>query len=305
MLDGMPFPDLEAKRFDPPQEKAEWTWTVKLPPGRHTLQAFVKSEYSSSRSEPVGVAWTEEAKRPVLHVLPIGINDYQNGLRRLTCAARDAQDLAAAFALEQKGLLFRDVRIEPPLVNKNATAAAIRKKLQALALPGQVNQEDVVVVFFSGHGTVASGDFYLLTADSDPQTLGKHNAISGGELGELLGGLRCRVLLLLDACHSGAADLRPAGDNAARALSDDEVGVTVLSACMGKQTAKEQDGNGLFTLAIREALQGHPKVHPSDDGRLFVHHLNTYVVDRVGELSGYEQTPFLRPPYVVQTFVII
>jgi hypothetical protein len=151
---------------------------------------------------------------------------------------------------------------------------------------------------------VAAADFYLLTADSDPRKLSNDNALSGTELGRHLSGLRCRVLFLLDARQGGLADLRPPGDNAARALSDDEVGVTMLSASMGRQKAQERDGNGLFTLAIKEALEGRPKVPHSDDGRLFVHHLNTYVIDRVSELSHHEQTPFLRPPDGVPPFAI-
>lgn len=304
MLDGLPFPGLDAKRYDKPLAEAEWTLTVKVPPGKHTLSALVRSEDASARADAVGVEYQAKEDRPTLHVLAVGIDDYAGGIPKLTCAVNDAKDLTKAFASAKKGELFKDVVTHEPLTDKAATSKAVRDKLTALRKV--VNREDVVVVFFAGHGTLSKGDFYFLTHDSASAKLGDDNAISGKKLAEALGGLGCRVLLLLDACHSGAADLKPASDDAARNLSDDDAGVTVLSAAQGRQKAREKDGNGLFTLALKEALSDtSKKPAPRDSqGRMFVYHLFAHVSERVGEMSNFEQSPFLRLPDGVPPFAL-
>ena len=111
-------------------------------------------------------------------------------------------------------------------------------------------------------------------------------------------------MLLLDACHSGAiADqFRGGSEDAARTVSDDEVGVVVLAAAYGHQEALEKDGNGYFTSAIKEALDGKGRV--PRDGRLYIQNLYSHVTDVVSERSNFKQTPFLKLPPRVQPFAI-
>jgi hypothetical protein len=117
---------------------------------------------------------------------------------------------------------------------------------------------------------------------------------------------------MLDACHSAGygqgkplaqKELRPATDDVARTLTDDEVGVVVLCAAMAHEKAIETKGHGLFTQAILEAL-AHAEGVPfnRDNRRLYVHHLHSYVFDEVMRRSGDRQHPFLSLPWIVESF---
>jgi uncharacterized caspase-like protein len=245
------------------------------------------------------------ARLPALHLLAVGIDKYRVGIPPLKCAANDATQLVDAFKKigSDKDPLFREVHTHS-LKNAEATSGAVLAELAATQKAA--GRDDIVVVFFAGHGTLSRGDFYFLTADSDPDAakLNDGNSLSGRRLSRALGGMGCRVLLLLDACHSGAANLKPASDDAARGLSDDEVGVMVLSAAQGKQRAIETNGNGLFTLALKEALGDASDAPRARDGRMFTHHLYAHVSDRVRDLSDNRQTPFLRLPDDVPPFAL-
>jgi len=117
----------------------------------------------------------------------------------------------------------------------------------------------------------------------------------------------CQVLLLLDACHSGAAvkGLVSATDDASRKLTDEECGVTLISAAMGHERAQEKDKNGLFTHGLIKALnrtKGLP--YNYRDGRQYVHHLFSFVFDEVKQLSNGEQHPFLSLPWTTESYAV-
>src|SRR5262249_22004893 len=136
---------------------------------------------------------------------------------------------------------------------------------------------------------------------------------------EALAGVPCKVLLLLDACHSTAVGpkTRPATDDLTRMVIDEDCAVAVLAAAMGKEFALEGgkrkllfDGkvvekeipNGLFTWALREALEG--KAEADSDGLVFVHDVYQHVFRRVREMSGRKQNPFLALPWNVKPFAV-
>ena len=174
------------------------------------------------------------------------------------------------------------------------------------AVRKEAKENDLFIVFFAGHGVKDKEQFYLLTTEAQVGDLGK-TALAGDELRRSLGEFPCQVLLLLDACHSVGAlkNFRPAVDEATRTLTDDECGVAVLCSAMAQERALEQQGNGLFTRALVQALS-HAEGVPYNrhDRRLYVHHLVTYVFDEVKELSGDRQHPFLSLPWVVESFPV-
>jgi WD40 repeat protein len=307
MLDGRPLGDDEARPLDAEKKR----WAVKLPGGgEHRLDVLARGADSSSRSEAVTVVGKGKAKRPSLHVLAIGIDQYGGGVHKLQAAVRDAKDVAKAFEkAADKGDLFDGVKVAL-LTDEKATVKGITGGLAALHV--QAKREDVVVIFFAGHGMRQDGQLYLLTSESrlEGKALDVKTALSGKGLAKQLGRVKGHVLLLLDACHPGAMAERFRGgsDDAARAFADDEVGVVVLAATMGKQQAlEEKGGNGLFAAAIKEALQPRDgKLPPFNeaDGRMDVRHLYSFVIDRVDERSAGRQTPFLLLPPGVSPFAL-
>lgn len=90
----------------------------------------------------------------------IGIDRYESSLiPNLSCSVRDAQALYSLFCdafCSKHSKLF---------TNEQATRVAIIEEIQGLQ---QSSQDDVVVIFFSGHG---SDTHHLISHDADPLTL--------------------------------------------------------------------------------------------------------------------------------------
>ena len=143
--------------------------------------------------------------------------------------------------------------------------------------------------------TLLGGEAYITFK---PNLIDDHGHIGDDSTQKFLQGFVDRFAALV-------ARLAPATDDATRALTEDEVGVAVMCAAMGRETALEKDGNGLFTRAVLDALASTKGVffNPSDH-RLYTHHLQAFVFDEVSRKSGGRQHPFLSLPWVVQAFPV-
>jgi WD40 repeat protein len=312
LVDGRPLPDgaglLDLKE---PKDNAEAEWEVTLPPGEHELKVLAHSPDTAAASAAVRVnvkppADVPAKAGPTLHLLAVGINQYQNKDLCLRCAAQDAESLAGAFRKHcvGPGNVFGAVRGGEPLLNARATRAGVLEALGALRRG--VKPADLAVVYFAGHGVKDGDDFYLLTVEADTTRL-PQTAVSGKELRKQLTDLPCQVLLILDACHSaaGVRAFRPAADDAARSLTDDDCAVAVLCAAMGTEYAEEKKEHGLFTRALVEALERTRGVpYNQHDHRQYVHHLHAYVLEEVQAASDDRQHPFLALPWVTQPFAV-
>ena len=184
------------------------------------------------------------------------------------------------------------------LQDEDATKLNILTQLDRIAerVKRAPTDTDLVVIHFSGHGTVTGAgparEFYLLPHDADIQSRARieSSGISGtalrGRVAEIA--LHSRVLLLLDACRSGAvgnldADLlrtRLAGSK-----------VTVLTSSTGDQSSWERAAwrNGAFTEALLEALS-----HRGDtngNSVISIEELTGYVAAQVRAMTGGQQTP--------------
>jgi len=304
LVDGRPIADGAAyTNFEQGKDKAEAEWNVTLPPGKHQLTVLARCPDSSSKSNTVEITVADPAKQNTLHVLAVGVNDYEDSTLKLEFAAKDAQDIAANFPKCCKGELFHEVHSEA-LVNGKARKDVILSRLSALRKQAKPN--DLVVIFFAGHGVKEKEKFYLLPVEAKTTDLAK-TAISGDELRKSLGEFPCQVLLMLDACHSSAGlkNFRPAVDDITRNLTDDDCGVAVLCAAMAHEKALEKEGNGLFTRAIVDGLnRGDGVPFNTFDRMMYIHHLHSYVFDRVSHQSGGRQHPFLSLPWVVESFPV-
>jgi WD40 repeat protein len=317
MVDGRPAAgDGFVLSFDkgPPAGEVAWP-ELELPPGRHRVVVLVRGPDSSSVSNALEIDTRPATERPTLHVLAVGVSKYRDRSLDLDCAAADARLLADTLVKQCKGGVFGDVRAAV-LLDDKATGEAIRAAVRHLhtASDARVKANDLVIVFFAGHGAKEpeKDQFYLLPHDAQVDGLAK-TGLSGKELADELKSLGSQVLLILDACHSAgfgekgklsAQGLRPATDDATRTLSDDDVGVAVMCAAMGNEKAQERDGNGLFTRALVEALTARDAPYNRANHRQYVHHLQGYVFDKVMADSDDKQHPFLHLPWVVQSFAL-
>jgi Caspase domain len=220
-------------------------------------------------------AKTGSAKPPggVLHVLAIGVDHFgeKAGDLHLDYAAEDAHDVASALIDSQKGgpgkaSLYADVSMTY-LPNDKADSAAILDALDAMAQSMAKNEQgqDTAVILVSSHGEMIDGQFYLIPYGFDPGSQGRSikSAVSASEFAKKIAALafRGKVLLLLDACHSGAVGAQGwAKDPEAKVLEDamDMENVTVLTSSKRNELSEElpEWKHGALAEAFLDALKG-------------------------------------------------
>ena len=220
-------------------------------------------------------AATGSAKPPggVLHVLAIGVDNFGDkaGGLHLDYAAEDAHDVATALLESQKGApgkasLYADVSLTY-LPNDKADSAAILDALDAMAQSMAKNEpgQDVAVILVSSHGEMIDGQFYLIPYGFDAGSQGRStkSAVSASEFAKKVEALAAhgKVLLLLDACHSGAVGAQGwANDPDAKVLQDamDLENVTVLTSSKKNELSEElpEWKHGALAQAFLDALNG-------------------------------------------------
>lgn len=306
LLDGRPFGGRAGiKRFDSPQRDVRERFYVQLTPGqKHRIQVRADSAVSYGLSRDVAVTYkpkSNERQLPSLYVLSMGVKDYKDDDLDLHYADQDAKRLEAAFRKHGKGL-FR--KIETKLViNEDATQRGILKGLDWLRR--QMGQGDVGVVYYSGHGDKDSSDvFHLMPHDVETDLLSV-TGIPDSQIKTMVGAINGRVLMLLDACNSGAAAFKSPSnlsDDLIRDLVSDDFGITVMSSSTGKELSQESSDakGGYFTIAFVEGLSG--KADTNNDGVIYSSELANYVADRVKGLTNGQQHPVMRNPAGVPAF---
>jgi len=144
------------------------------------------------------------------------------------------------------------------------------------------------------------GTFYFLTSDGSfekPQEAG----VSWTLLGEHLARIKARVILLLDACHSGSIVTKtvvPNDELAQQFFTGGLGGIMVFSASKGRQFSMESPdiggGFGIFTYALTQSLGPRAKeADTNSDGFVEFMELVDYVSQYVHKETKGEQTPWL------------
>ncbi|MHB9856611.1 caspase family protein [Streptomyces krungchingensis] len=144
-------------------------------------------------------------------------------------------------------------------------------QLRAFCTSPERREDDLVVVYLSGHGEVLEdgGEHVLLMADADPADV-SYTSLPTADLVRVLRGTRVRrLLLILDTCYSGqggnelaAAALEALGAQWGQGKSSS--GLVVVSSAQPHQQAKA----GLFPHLLAQAVNsqataGHSPAHLS------------------------------------------
>jgi hypothetical protein len=236
------------------------TYLVPLVVGENRFEAVATSDRRvESLPARQTVAAPGQAAPGRLHVLTIGINTYKQADLALTYAVPDANAVAQRLAATSGGV-FREV-VEIPVRDADATAQGIER---AFARLKQVQPNDAVVVFLAGHGYNVGKEWYFLPVDIST-TAGVASipgqGVPASRIDKWLSEVPAqRILMLIDACRSGAA-LDPLVDTFDRkALSNmaDGLGMHVLAATQRNQDAIEFErlGHGAFTFGLLRGLDG-------------------------------------------------
>jgi hypothetical protein len=111
------------------------------------------------------------------------------------------------------------------------------------------DDHEVALFYFAGHGHVESTGGYLCTSECATGDDG----LSLAEIVTLANASKARnKIIVLDSCHSGIAGKHSLQAQVAE-LSD---GLTILTASTAEQYATEQNGGGIFTTLLVDALGG-------------------------------------------------
>lgn len=266
--------------------------------------------------------------QPELYVVALGVSDYADDSLDLQYAAKDAQDMSAAF--EQ----YSPYRVRKlTLTNEQVTPEAL--KLVSGFLSG-ATVNDTVVLYVAGHGMLDENLAYYYAPVNFNSEQVRETGISMEDLRSCLKSTAARKrLLLLDTCHSGAmgeADIEklalsgitlPPGvraiqnrgmkvQKAASALSNEaqtrryveemfssaaaEDGISVLAASAGAEFAMESDEwqNGIFTTVLLKALKTPVSVDLNKDFKVSLEELLIHVLSQVSEMSGGLQIPSMQ-----------
>jgi WD40 repeat protein len=288
-----------------PKENGELS--VPIPSRDCEVSVIAENRHAASEPATIRLRWTGAAAndefeiKPKLYVLAVGVSVYQDPDLRLNLAAKDALDFGAAWN-EQRGRLYSGVEVKT-LTDAQASKGNILDGLEWLQR--QVTAKDIAVLFFAGHGiNDPTGAFYFLPVDTDLDKL-KRTGISQADITSTVAGIAGKVLVFMDACHSGnlMGKLKRRGVVVVRSvineLASAENGAVVFSSATGRQYALEnvEWGNGAFTKGVVEGIRG--KADYKSTGRITLNMLDLYVSERVKELTKGQQTPTtVKPPNV-------
>ncbi|WP_122262119.1 DEAD/DEAH box helicase [Ornithinimicrobium cerasi] len=191
----------------------------------------------------------------MLRALCIGIDAYPTPINRLSCCVADATAIGSLL-LDTHGA---GVTL---LTNASATLDGIRGELGALAA---CDEDDLVVVSFSGHGTP---DHALVPVDADVFDLAA-SCMPLDELAHHLDRIPSKnLVVILDCCFSGGfGGARVFAPTAKRQVAEDRTtlqtmvrgeGRVVLTASGASEPALETAafGHGLLSYHLIEGLQG-------------------------------------------------
>ena len=338
-MDGTPIPGAVAADRDT-TSPARWRFSVPLQTGMNEIESFVRDASGQDSLHWVRRTWVPahlNAGQPDLHLLAVGVSDYQLDTLDLAFAAKDANDLATFFS--GPGLGFGRARIQV-FKDEDASRENILAAARSLA---DSRPDDYVILFFAGHGLLdAEGRYYFATHGIEPENPAERG-LSYEQIQSLLDGVPARRrLVLLDTCHAGGLDPREktrlqAGKDrlAARGVrwraahdaipgqrpetsrdkrllrdlfSDLRVGTgaQVLCAAKGVEFAFENDAtrNGLFTHATLSALKN-PESDENRNGRLSVDELFSRASRIVSDLTEGVQNPVLREQNAHANFPVL
>lgn len=248
-----------------------------------------KETLSAQVNRPVGDKWA----------LIFGIGDFADAkIPKLKYASKDAQDFYQ-YLVKEARFAPDHVRI---FLDEKATQRRILSELGSHGLPRLVKPDDLVVIFFSTHGSPSQldskGANYIVAYDSDPDDL----YVSGVDMKQIFARLKerteaNRIILIMDACHSGSTaaggkGIVRTGNFDAKALAEG-LGQMVICSSQTEERSWESKRykNGVFTHNLIEGLRTNPGATVSE----VFQKICGMVSDEVKEdYAGAEQNPVLH-----------
>jgi hypothetical protein len=207
--------------------------------------------------------------------LIVGIDDYEQF--PLTGCVNDANSIAKILEKNADGSPNLSNRLLVS-TNETITRSILRKSIEQLFS----TPSELALLYFAGHGFIKPTGGYLVTTDASSYD-------EGVSMDEILGIANSsqakNKIIILDCCHSGNfGNPTTNGDNKAL-LSE---GLSILTACRSSESSLENNGAGIFTSLLKDALNG----GASDiRGNITPGSLYAYVDEA---LSAWDQRPIFK-----------
>ena len=177
--------------------------------------------------------------------LCVGIDSYQNASDLHGCV-NDANSVKSALERNGDGTLNFDVKL---LCASSDASYISRGQLKDAIEELFKSEAEIAVLYYSGHGSFDTSGGYLCTSEIS-------RADDGLSLNDVMGivaqSKAQNKIVILDSCFSGAIATPTEMPNYSL-LKD---GTTILAACGNNEYATEEDGHGVFTSLLVEALYG-------------------------------------------------
>ncbi len=234
----------------------------------------------------------------------VGINHYDDPfIASLKVCVDDVTAIQQALAGRyQAARLLTDATPD-----RLPTRANILGELSVVAQAA--SEDDLLLFYFSGHGTAEGGESYLLAQDTRLSALDT-TAVAMRDVRRYIEKSPAHAkVIVLDACHSGAsigkAEPTMTPEFIQRVFEEAE-GIAVLASCKQGQQSWEwpEEGRSVFTYFLLDALTG--KADLDGKGFVTVSDASRYVTDGVKAWAverGVPQTPTLQ--YAVAGDIIL
>jgi len=225
------------------------------------------------------------SRSPARTAVLIGNGAFPQAEDALTPLEAPAHDVAVLAGL----LADPEVcRFDAPVTLVNRDAKTIKKTL--LRALNAARPQDLVLVYYAGHGKLDGAQLYLCAHDTEPETLAA-TAVAISEIREYVTRSACKqVVLILDCCFSGAAadEFRTRGELSDRIEAAASArGLYLLTSCANHETSLEHVGveegdvpYGVYTRMLADGiLSGQADIY--QDGRITPLELAKYLQSRI------------------------
>ena len=240
-----------------------------------------------------GIIWSRDKrefkyireKKPTLHVFAVGVNNYKSDdFQDLKYAVCDAKDFAETIMNYADKNEYKQV--DTTIILDDA-ADRYNLEDQLIELSKRVKKDDVVMLFFSGHGANINDESYFITSEAKDPLRG----LSFYFINQRIKDMKAKeghIFVFMDACHSGAmrsdtkgSDLKP--------ITLAEPGVVGYYSCTERQKSIEKDEfkKGVFTYALIEGLK-------RGGEQITISKLYNFIFDVVQQKTNKEQYPIIK-----------
>jgi len=236
----------------------------------------------------------------------VGIDDFEDpAWRDLEFAEKDAADMAEALSDAGDDGFDRVIKLTgPDLTEKEHILAAMRGLHDE-----NISTEDVVLIYFSTHGTLARDDElrlrqYLVARDTDYDNV-SDTALDMAQMMDYFSRLKSRrKVLIVASCHSGMGkselpdDIRFELEHVkssffVKPLEMASEASVIIGVCGWGETAREDPelGNDIYTHFFIEGMSHYDR---NEDGAVSISEAHDYAQRKTYYFTHGEQRPFAR-----------